>query len=113
MRSEGKITAKKSKYYTSVGSWIGFYILSIIPIVNLIYWLGLLFGVGKQAKVSFVRAILLLIIIALAIFLGYLYVISGSTEAFMDLITSYIEQTKLLITDYIEQIRALIESYIK
>ena len=105
-KRNGGAIAKKSKYYTSSGSWIVFYVLSLIPGVNLIYWLGLLLGFGKQAKVSFVRANLIVLLIALGIACIALLIIGKGPEGFMEIINSYIA----MIREWIESFMA---TYIK
>ena len=99
-RGNGSVD-KDSKYYTSFGSWILFFVLSIIPGINLIYWLGLLLGIGKQAKVSFVRANFVVLLIALAIGAIVLLVIGKGPEGFMDIINSYIETIRTWIESFI------------
>lgn len=61
----------------SVKSWIFTHIICIIPIVNIIYMLGMVLGISKyKSKVTYFRSLLLLTIIVIIIYLlvrGFLY----------------------------------------
>ena len=65
----------------SIGSWIFTIIVLAIPIVNVIYFICLLLGLGLQPKVSLVRATLLLSIIGFGISFGILCFRLGSVDA--------------------------------
>lgn len=54
----------------SVKSWIFTHIICIIPVVNIIYMLGMVLGISKyKSKVTYFRSLLLLTIILIIIYL--------------------------------------------
>lgn len=62
-------------------SWIFTFIMLCIPVVNVIYCLGLALGISQyKSKVSYARAQIILIILAIIAFIIYLAVIYIQTN---------------------------------
>lgn len=78
-----------------VFSWVLTFILLAIPLVNVIYFIVLLFGGSKyKSKVTFIRAILVTIALGVGIFFGIMYLLSGEAN---DLIATIVDEIKGII----------------
>lgn len=84
----------------SIGSWVFSIIMWAIPIVNIIYILGCLFGFAKKPKVTLTRAFFIVGIIMIALYLAFIIGMTGDLSVIG-------EQIKLIgevIAELIERI---------
>lgn len=76
-----------------VFSWIFTFIVLAIPVVNIIYFFVLLFGGSKyDSKVSFIRAMFILSLIAVVLLIVIGVLALGGLEGFINSIIEYIKQ---------------------
>ena len=76
-----------------VFSWIFTFIVLAIPLVNVIYFIALLFGGSKyDSKVSFIRATFVFSLIALAILLLLGILAFGGIQDLINKVMEYIQQ---------------------
>ena len=87
----------------SIKSWIFTHIMCIIPVVNIIYIIGMLLGISSyKSKVTYFRSffvILLIIILVYIIMLGVAYYQNTHTFDFKDFFT----QIKNMIINWYDQ----------
>lgn len=76
---------KKEADRVGIGSWIFTIIILTIPIINIIYYVCLLIGLGLQPKVALARAILTLTIIGFVISFVILCIMAGSVDAVIEI----------------------------
>ena len=114
--SDNELLSKDDPNYVSGFSWFITILISLIPIVDIIYWLCLAFGSKKQAKRSLARTYLAIIMIALLINLAFMFyyikigaICDASTpelflQAYIDTFLHLLE----LITAYIDKIKGAV-----
>lgn len=77
----------------SVWSWIFTFIVLAIPIVNIIYFIVLLFGGSKyESKVTFIRAIFLTSLIGIVLLVVFGVLALGGMQELINKIIEYIKQ---------------------